>query len=134
MKPLVQPRDTELFVVDYLGPLLTDATVGVSVPTGWLPTDTPHLQVVSDGDPSGIWPIATRCTIRLIARAGSTSEAKDLCGLALGYLCAHNGDTDISSTRYLTGVLPARDPETDAELASATVRVTVRTEPIDTGS
>lgn len=141
MKPAVMPRDTEKFVVDFFTEDNGDAiaelgecTVGVNVPSGWTPAWVPHLQVTSDGDPVGIWPIATRDTIRLTARAGTTSDAKELCGLALGLLLAHNGDADISSTRYLTGVLPARDPQTHVELASATARVTVRTEPIPVGS
>lgn len=129
MKVEAQPRDVERLVVDYLTGQLDDSTVGVGVPGGWTPTQFPHLEVVSDGG-NAIWPIATRSTVRLVARAATTTDAKALCGLAFGLLCAHNGDGEIVRTRALTGVLATRDPETHVEIASATVQVTVRTEPI----
>lgn len=132
------PRDVERLVVDYLEDALADhdpdASVGVGVPGGWTPTQFPHLEVVSDGEPVNLWPVAMRATIRLVARAATTTDAKALCNLAFGLLCAHNGDGEIVQTSPLTGVLAARDTETHVEIASATVRVTVRTEPIPTGS
>lgn len=136
MKPLVMPVDTERLVKDYLAEVMADVdcTVGIGVPEGWAPGDTKHLEVASDGVPIAVWPIFTRTTIRLVARAGSTTEAKELCALGLGYLLAHNGDGVIVGTRYLTGPLPARDPETKAELAAATASVRARTEPIEIGS
>lgn len=136
MKPLVVPQDAEVLTKDLLIDLLAGetCTVSIGVPSGWTAASENHLQVALDGDPIPVWPICTRPTIRLVARAASTSEAKALCGLAFGLLCAHNGGDGIVSVRPLTGVQPARDPETNAELASATVRVTVRTEPIDIGS
>lgn len=135
MKVAARPRDVERLVVDFLIDALADqdCTVSVGVPADWTPADIAHVEVVSDGEPLQAWPIVMYATIRLVARSGSTTEAKALCGLAFGLLCAHNGDGVIVGTRPLTGVLPARDPETNAELASATVRVTVRTELI-TGS
>lgn len=132
MKPEVEPRDTERLVVDFLDGEISDVcTVGVGVPETWTPaSELPHLEVALDGEFVQSWPVATVCTVRLVARAASTTEAKALCGLAFGVLCAHNGDGVIAGTRPLTGVIPARDPQTQAELAAATVRVTVRTEPI----
>src|SRR5690349_12396877 len=116
MKTLAQPRDVERLVVAYLTEALEDedCTVGIGVPPNWKPTSTKHLEVASDGEPvaSG-WPVCTRTTIRLVARANGTSAAKALCGRAYGLLCAHNGDDDITSTRALTGPLPARDPQTN---------------------
>lgn len=138
MKPAVMPRDVERLVVDFLEDALAehdpDASVGIGVPGGWTPTQFPHLEVVSDGEPLNVWPIAMRATIRLVARAATTTDAKALCALAFGLLCAHNGDGVIVQTRPLTGVLAARDPDTHVEIASATVRVTCRTEPIPVGS
>lgn len=138
MKPAVMPRDVERLVVDFLTDAIVDhdpdASVGIGVPGGWTPTQFPHLEVVSDGEPLNAWPVAMYATIRLVARAATTTDAKALCALAFGLLCAHNGDADIAQTRPLTGVLAARDLETHVELASATVRVTCRTEPIPTGS
>lgn len=136
MKPLVAPVDTERLVKDYLADVMShvDCTISIGVPQGWLPTDTPHLGVASDGVPIAVWPIFTRTTIRLVARAGSTTAAKALCALGLGYLLAHNGDGVIVGARYLTGPLPARDPATNAELAAATASVRARTAPIESGS
>lgn len=136
MRPQVQPRDAERLAKDYLADVMADVdcTVSIGVPSDWKPTSTKHLEVASDGVPLNEWPICTHTTIRLVARAASTTEAKALCSTALGWMLAHNGDTDIANTRFLTGVQPARDFETNAELAAATVRVTCRTEPISTGS
>lgn len=138
MKVEAQPRDVERLVIDYLEDVIADhdpdVTVGLGVPRGWGPSQFPHLEVVSDGEPLNLWPVAMRATIRLTARAATTSDAKALCALAFGLLCAHNGDEAIVQTSPLTGVLDARDPDTHVEIASATVRVTCRTEPIPVGS
>lgn len=131
MKLALQSQDVERLVVDYLTDLLGDVTVAVGVPTDWTPASTPHLEVASDGIPTQQWPIVDFATIRLVARAASTTAAKALCARAHGRLCACPGTNEIYGTTSLTGVLPARDPDTHAELASATVRVAVRTIPLD---
>lgn len=127
--------DAERLVVDYLTDELADlgeeATVAIGVPNGWKPGDIAHIQVDSDGTPQLVHPALAHVTIRLVARASSTTEAKRLAALAHGVLLAHNGGNGIASTFPLTGVLPARDPETFAELASVTARVTVRSTPIE---
>jgi hypothetical protein len=127
-RPAVQPRDTERLVVDYLTVALTDVncTVGIGVPEAWTPSSTPHVEVALDGL-ADQWPVVTQGTVRVVARAGSTTAAKALCAVAFGWLCAHEGDGVIVSARPLTGPIPATDPDTHAELAAATVRVTVRT-------
>jgi hypothetical protein len=111
-----------------------DVTVGVDVPGDWTPASPPHLQVVWDGTPSQVRPVIARCSVRVVARAASTSRAKELAALAEGLLCAYAGGDGIVSIQPLAGVLPARDPDTHAELASITVRVTVRSTSIPDGS
>lgn len=132
MKPVVQPDLAEGLVVDYLADVLSDqeCTVSVGVPPDWKPTDQKHLEVASDGSPNHAWPIVSYVTIRLVARAENTTTAQQLCARAYGLLCAHPGGTQIAGVKPGTDPLAARDPQTRAELASATARVTVRTKPI----
>ena len=131
-RPLVTYPDPERAVVDHLIDALADedVTVGVGVPTDWDKADDPHIQVACDGTPLDEHPVAHRTTIRIVAWSSSTSEAKRLALLAHGHLL---GDPtgDIHSVTPLTGLLPASDPGHDAELASFTVRVRVRSTPID---
>ena len=121
------------YLATELATLEPDVTVGVAVPPDWAPhTSKPHVQVVSDGVPLHQHPVIAHATIRLVVRAASTSEAKRLAGVAQGVLCAHPGGDGVVGARMLTGVLPARDPATKAELASTTTRVTLRSVSIPT--
>lgn len=133
-KPAVTYPDVENLVVDYLtdelDAQLSDATVAIGVPGDWHRSDPPHLQVSLDGTPAVDHPISERATVRLTAYADTTSASKALVNLACGLLCAHPGGDEIAATHKLTGVLPAHDDETGAELASVTVAVTVRSTPI----
>jgi hypothetical protein len=129
VKPLVALPDVERLVVDALDGLV-DATVGVGVPEGWTPAAGPHLEVVSDGAPTVVWPIKADFTVRLVARAGSPSAAKQLAGDALGTLAATDAP-GIVNVIPLTGPLPGFDPQTRVALAATTARVVVRTVPID---
>jgi len=135
MKPLVMFPDAERAMVNLLTTLLgvyePGYTVGVGVPDGWSPGSSyPHLQVAWDGTPLQAYPVVQHATIRLVAWAYDTTEAKRLASLAEGLALAYEGDAEISGIRPLTGVLPAQDPDTRAEIASVTVRVTVRSEPV----
>lgn len=133
MKVAVTYPDVEHLVVDYLAELIdsAEARVGVGVPAGWTPSSTPHVQVALDGTPNMVHPIAANHTIRLVARAATTSAAKALAMKAHGLLLAHPGGDGIASTRALTGVFPAHDSKTNAEIASVTARVTVRAIPLE---
>jgi len=126
-KPLATPPDAERVIVDYLAAALVtqgqDVTVGVDIPTTWTPGTKPHVQVAWDGTPDMAYPVVWRCTVRVTAWATKTSDAKALAGLCNALLCVHEGSTEVGSVRPLTGTLPARDPDTDAELASFTVQV-----------
>jgi hypothetical protein len=125
MSDIPVQADAETAVVDALTTLLAgeDVTVGVGVPDGWKPTSDPHIEVRHDGTPIMEHPVAGWATVSLIARAGSTTAAKTWASRAQSALCdAH----DLISAVALTGVLPARDPDTHAELATTTVQVVAR--------
>lgn len=126
--------DVERLVVDHLatvlaGRLPAGATIGVGVPSGWVPASPLHVQVVWDGTPTRTHPIVINATVRVVVRAASTTLAKQYALLIEGLLLA-GGWPDSFSVQPLTGVLPAGDPDTNAQLASFTVRVTVRSTPI----
>ena len=130
MIPLAVAPDAERLTIDYLRPALAarsvTATVGVDIPTTWTTTSTQHVQVALDGTPSLEYPILARATVRLTAWAPSTTAAKALVSLAQGLMCAHPGDASVASVQALTGVLPTRDPDSGAQLASVTVRLNLR--------
>lgn len=140
MKPRVMLPDIEALTVDLLASLiapLETCTVGIGVPEGWKPTSEPHLQVelVATRRLFGdLHPVAGTAMVRIIARAATTTEAKRLAALGEGLLLTHAGGSGISTIKPLAGVLAERDPDTRAELASVTVRVTARTVPIPQGS
>ncbi len=138
MKLAVTYPDAERIVRNYLAAELAavgeTCTVSVGVPPNWTPASGNHLQVDLDGTPTGTHPVIVRATVRLVAWAANTTEAKRLAALAQGLLLAHPGGGGISSTSFLTGVLPARDTHSTAEIAATTTRVTVRSEPIPSGS
>lgn len=138
MKLAVTYPDVEHLVRVYLEEEMAavepDVTVSVGVPAAWKKTSPTHVQVVSDGVPLLKHPIVAHATVRLVARAQSTGEAKRVAGIALGLLAAHPGGGGIASTIPFTGPLPGRDPDTGADLASVTARVTVRSIPISAAS
>lgn len=126
-KPVAVPTDAERATVDYLTAELAahgqDVTCGVNMPTVWADATKPHVQVALNGTPSSTYPMTAAATIRLTAWATGTTAAKALAGLAQGIMCAHPGGGGIQSVQFLTGVLPTKDPDTGAQLATATVRV-----------
>lgn len=128
MRPLVTYPDAERIAVDDLTADIADldetATVGVGVPADWTRDSDPHLQLAIDGT-SDDHPIAQRHTLRVTARARDATEAKRVAHLAHGLLLARH------QYRALTGIFTTRDPDSGAELASFTVRATVRSIPID---
>lgn len=135
MKPLVTYPDPEIALRALLDELIAPheptATVTVGVPTDWTPASPPHLEVAWDGTPNMTHPVVAHATIRVVVRAKLTTDAKRIAALAQGLLLAHDGSDGISVIRPLTGILPARDPLTEAELASFTVRASVRSTPIE---
>lgn len=126
----MQFPDAEVLTKDLLKDLIepheSEVTVGVGVPANWTKASPDHLQVSLDGTPIVVRSIVAHSTVRVTAWAKSTTRAKQLANLALGLLSAHGGGSGIAVVLPLTGCFPARDTDTGAELASVTVRVTVR--------
>lgn len=127
MKPLAVPPDAEHVAIDILTPALAaraqDVTVGVNVPSAWTVGTKPHVQVALDGTPDLTYPILWRATVRITTWHASTTTAKALVALCQAILCAYPGSAAVASVQALTGVLPTRDPDTGAQLASVTVRL-----------
>lgn len=128
MKSLTVPADAERVVIDYLAAALLahgqDVTCGVTIPTTlWTSTTKPHVQVAWDGTPESFYPISDRATVRVTAWAFTTTAAKALAGLCEGLMLSHPGSTQVGSVRPGTGILPAQDPTTKAQLASISVLV-----------
>lgn len=130
MKPAVIYPDAEVSTRETLTALLADeaCTVTIGKPADWTPGSTPHVQVNLDGTPRIEHPIVAYATIRVTVWDHNPGPAKDLAALAMGLLLAE------PFVSPLTGILPARDPRSDAELASFTCRVATRSQPAPTGS
>jgi len=126
-KPVAVPPDAERVAIDYLTAALAsrwhDVTVGVNVPTSWVKGTKPHVQVGLDGTPEVEYPILWRASLRVTLWHESTTTAKALAVLCQAILCAHPGSAQVASVQALTGVLPAQDPDTKAQLASVSVRM-----------
>jgi len=127
VKSLTRPPRAEAVVSDYLIPLLTahgqDVTCGVNIPTTWVTGTKPHVQVALDGTPIVQYPILWRATVRVTAWATATTVAQDLAGLCEALLLSHPGSTSVAGILTGTGILPAQDPTTKAQLASISVIV-----------
>jgi hypothetical protein len=130
MKPIAVPADAEHVIVDYLTEQLAargqDATVGVAIPATWEPGHPAHVQVGHDGTPTVEYQVLFRASVRVTCWATSTTDAKDLAALCQALLLGHPGDRDVASIRSLTGILPTRDPDTGAQLATIAVQVNLR--------
>lgn len=129
MTETIEVQDSEQLVVDYLRPLLADDdfTCGRRVPDGWTKSSPGHVQVLADGELDHTWPVLVRSKIVLVARGATTEDAASLCGHALSLLMSHPGGTAICAVRLIAGVVPDREEETKDEIATASLRVTVRT-------
>lgn len=128
MKPVVTYGDVEMFIVDLLDTYteLDAFTKGVGLPDGWDPNASPpiHLSVASDGEFLRMHPVANQSTVRVTAWGDTPTVTKRAAHTAQALLLAE------PHIKSLTGVLPATDDETTAELAAFTVRVTARSTPL----
>lgn len=131
---LVTYPDPERLTIDILTTALelyVPATiVQLGMPLDWRPELGPVVQVDLDGVPIMDHPIAMYATVRLVAHAATSDDAKELILLVQGLLLAHPGGQGVTRYRSLTGLFPASDPVTEAELASITVQATVRSIPL----
>jgi hypothetical protein len=126
VKPVAVYPDAERLTVDLLTDLLDEdeTPVGTDLPSDW--SGSGFIQVQWDGTPIMSHPVAAHATIRVTTWSATPTGAKGLAALAQGLLLSHTGGEGISSIRSLTGILPARDPDTRAPIASFTVRVSTR--------
>lgn len=129
MKPLAYYPDAEVAARVLLADLLQDegCTVGIGKPTDWSAESDPHVQVNLDGTQLQ-HPVVAYSTIRVTVWAHDPTPAKDLAALAMALYLAE------PMVKPGTGLLPARDTRSGAELASFTCRVATRSQPIPTGS
>lgn len=138
MKPDVVLPDPENEVRDLLDDLYTEAdetvTVAVGVPVEWTKADGAHAQVAVDLIDSTEWPVYADCTIRVTVMSDRPTESRRLALLASGLLTARGSVPPFARFRPLTGPLSAVDPAHQAPIASVTVRGTLRSVPIPTGS
>jgi hypothetical protein len=125
--PVAVPAKAERVTIDYLTSVLAsrgqDVTVGVTIPTTWVVGTKPHVQVALDGTPTVAYPVLWRASVRITVWHASTTTAQDLAALCQALMCAHPGSPQVASVKPLAGVLPARDPDSGAQLASVTVRL-----------
>lgn len=136
MKTLAIVPDAERLVIDYLKPVLIsrgkDVTIGSNVPATWNPLPISqggtkaHILVALDGTPEAEYPIYAAASIRVTAFASGSTEAKTLAGLCEALLLFHSGGGGISGIEHLSGILPAKDNITGAQMASIAVRVNLR--------
>jgi hypothetical protein len=126
----VEFADAEVACVDYLTEQLTDrgetVTVGVGLRGSWTKAAAPHVGVEVDGTLVRDYPIVGRATVRVTVWSSGNTTSKRLAGLCMALLLSHPGDDDLWSVSPLTGVLPARDPDNSAPIASITVRANCR--------
>lgn len=126
MKPQVVFPDVERVIVDHLTGAITGVPVSVGVPSGWTPAQGTRLQVALDGTPVTEWPVTRHHTVRVTAHAANTTAAKAAASAAESFLCATPWPAGVASIRPLTSLFPARDPDTNTEVASITVQVICR--------
>jgi hypothetical protein len=130
VKVVAVPPDGERLAVDLLEAELAargqDVTVGVNLPPTWTRKTKAHVQVAMDGTPTGNYPVLFNTVIRVTVWASSSTLAKALAALCQGVLLAHGGQPGWDGCRFGTGVLPATDPGTKADLASVTVIAKLR--------
>ena len=132
MKTLATPPDVIDLVINYLTPILItrgeDVTVGDELPATWTTASKPHILVAHDGAPNATYPIVAAASVRITAFCATASRRRafHLSTLCQGILLAHSGGGGISSIQFLSGALPAKDPDTGAAMSFVAVRVNLR--------
>ena len=124
-----EPVDVARLIKDWLKSDLAsrfpELSVRLELPSDWALGSNPVLLVAADGSPMTMWPVATMPTIRVTSWTS---------GRELKY--AHAALTRLLTTRITgiaavlpgTGILEARDPDTNGDLASFTVLTRARTQ------
>lgn len=134
MKPLVTFPDAEAAMRDYLGPLWAARSESYKPDVisnkfpGALAVGATHLQVELDGTPTVEYPATERATVRFTywTHALAPDDAKDGAAITQALVATHPGDSDVWSTRILTGRLKGQDAATKNRFVSFTARITLR--------
>lgn len=113
-------------IADWLGDIINNADVRLSVPDKWVPADGALLIVADDGGPA-LWPIKSRHTIRLTAWADGRTLARGIAAYAAGLLGDGRPTGVAHVERDMGTILDARDPNTGAILASVLITAHART-------
>lgn len=123
-----EPIDVARIIKDWLKTDLTTRfptlTVALELPSTWTLGSNPVLVVADDGDPMGMWPVATSPTIRVTSWTSGRNRTYVHAALARLLTAPIPG---IAKVLPGTGVLDARDSKTRGDLASFTVRARART-------
>jgi len=127
-----QPADAAVPVKNYLVSCLSvpepEVTAALNLPPKWAPETHPPAVVVFDDSGPTRWPIATHPQIRVTVWAHGRTRARTIAGLCLGWLLA--GRVPGVKISPGTSIIDARDPDNGGDMASFTVRTTVRTVPL----
>ena len=127
--------DPEIEAVELIEELLDltehAAEAGDELPADWTPTSPTFVLVACDLVASeGTCPVYADCTIRCTVYARGRRRAKRI-ALDLQALLIDRGSVaPFARHRPLTGPLLTRDPSLNANVASITVRSTLRTVPL----
>lgn len=122
-------------VIELYGDADETVDVRTDLPSNWVPSgDSVILVAVDLVAAEGTWPIYADCTTRLTAYASKPSEARRLALLGQGLIISRGARSPFARHRPLTGPLLTRDDAHKADVASITVRSTLRTEPLALGS
>lgn len=123
-----EPVDVKQVIKDWLKADLAtrfpELSVVLELPSDWSLGSDPVLVVADDGDPMGMWPVATSPTIRVTS--WTSGSDRTYVHAALPRLLTQR-IPGITAILPGTGFLDARDPKTKGDLASFTVRARART-------
>ena len=123
-----EPVDVAAIVKEWLKDDLAERFPKLAVvlehASDWSLGSDPELVVADDGDTLAIWPVATSPTIRVTS--WTSGRDRTFVHAALARLLTQR-IPGIAAIRPGTGVIDARDPKTQGDLASFTVRARART-------
>jgi hypothetical protein len=124
-EPVDVPRRIKDWLKADLAAEFPELSVALELPSGWKLRSNPVLVVEDDGDPLGMWPVATSPTIRVTS--WTSGRDRTYANRALTRLLTKG--IRIPGVKVLsgTGILDARDSKTQGDLASFTVRARART-------
>lgn len=124
-----EPVDVVRLVKDWLKDDLAgrfpELTVALALPKDWKLGSGPVLVLADDGDPLGMYPVATSPTIRVTS--WTSGRNRKYVNAALARLLDKRAHIPGVKRKRGTGILDARDTKTGGDLSSFTVRARART-------